>query len=109
MLPSMAPRGFVCPMTQVDITWYTHCYGREGQLGRLNRERNDYNLPYHRRHAANKTLAKIIKQCSDKRLMAMRERLIKATQAGDYFEAGKIGQQMRAYLGEDLESGVYGQ
>lgn len=81
-------------------------YGRAGELDRLNRDRNDPKLPKFVRQQADKAHAKIVEQLKDKKLMRMRERLIKATQAGDQHETDKIQKQMREYTGEDKETGV---
>lgn len=90
----------------MDITWTTKEYGREGELARLNRDRNNPELGPFTRGFADKSHAKIVKQLKDKKLMAMRERLIKAAQAHDEQEQHKIQLQMRAYTGESAETGL---
>lgn len=81
-------------------------YGREGELAKLNHDRNNPSLPMHTRKAADKAFVKIAAQMKDKKLMAMRTRLIKSARAGDEKEQHKITLQMRDYLGEPLESGL---
>lgn len=88
------------------VTWTTHEGGRGGEMVRMNRERNDVRLPRWRRRDADKALYKIASQLKDKRLMRMRARLIKASQAGDEPEIIKITRCMRDYLGEDQETGL---
>ncbi len=91
--------------TKVEITH--KAFGREGQLAKLNRTRNDYTKSVFVRQMADTTFKKIQRQLEDKKLMAMRERLIKAAEANDEYEMVKIQQQMRAYEGEDMETGSY--
>lgn len=81
-------------------------YGRTGDLAKLNADRNNPGLPKHVRHQADKAHAKIVEQLKDKKLMGLRERLIRATRAGDMKAASKIEQEMRAHTGEDRETGV---
>jgi hypothetical protein len=90
------------------ITWESYEAGRHGELMRLNRERNDVTLPKHRRSAAAKAHAKITAQLKDKKLMALRERLIRAAQAGDPVAIAKITAMMKDYAHEDRETGHYG-
>lgn len=82
-------------------------YGRGRELKRLYEQIHDASLPPRRRLAADRTRAKIMDQLRDRRLMGLRERLIKATQAGDQLEQHRITAQMRDYLGEDRETGAY--
>lgn len=81
-------------------------YGRDGELKRLNNDRNDPTLSRFTRKQADKAHSKIVAQLKDHKLMGMRERLIKATKAGDPYEAKKIETEMRAYTGEDRETGT---
>jgi len=81
-------------------------YGRSGELAQLNRDRNNPHLDRFTRMQADRAHTKIVAQLKDKKLMGMRERLIKATLAGDQYEARKIEQQMRAYTKEDQETGT---
>jgi len=92
-----------------NITWTTKAYGREGQLDKLNRERNNYAKQPWQRRKADETYRKIVGQINDKKLMAMRERLMKAAIAGDLVAQAQIQQQMKYYLGEDIETGLYEQ
>jgi hypothetical protein len=91
-----------------DITWETYEAGRHGELTRLNRERNDITLSSERRLAADKAHAKIVGQLRDTKLMALRERLIRAAQAGDTVAVAKVTAQMKDYTNEDRETGHYG-
>lgn len=81
-------------------------YGRTGELSRLNKDRNNPSLGKLTRRRADMAYRKIAQQLKDRKLMLMRERLIKATVAGDQAEANKIQLQMRAYEGNDPETGV---
>ncbi len=92
-----------------DITWVTREYGREGQLENLNKVRNDPTKQRWVRRSADRAHARIRDQLKDRKLMAMRERLIKAARAGDAKEQAKIQQQMRDYEGHDKETGLYEQ
>lgn len=80
-------------------------HGRTGDLAKLNKDRNDPRLPDFVRRQADKAHATIVAQLKDKKLMGMRERLIKAARAGDDIEARKIEQAMRAHTKEDRETG----
>lgn len=87
------------------ITWETYDHGRHGELARLNRERGDESLSIARRLQADKAHSKIVSQLRDKKLMALRERLIRAAQAGDREAVARITAQMKDYTKEDRESG----
>lgn len=81
-------------------------YGRDGELAKLHRDRNNPDLPLITQRAAHKAYVKIASQLRDRPLMEMRLRLIKAASAGDEQEQRKITMQMRDYLGEDRETGL---
>lgn len=81
-------------------------YGRASELKKLNDDRNNPGLPKFVRGQADKAHSKIVAQMKDKKLMNMRLRLIKATQAGDLPEAGKIEIAMKAHAKEDRENGI---
>ncbi len=93
----------------MEVTWRTRAYGREGQLEKLNKTRNDWSKQPWIRRKADETYRKIVAQIQDKKLMAMRERLIKASLAGDARAQALIQMQMKHYLGEDPETGLYEQ
>lgn len=80
-------------------------YGRETQLTKLNDQRNDTKLSKLTRLHADKAHSKITSQMKDKKLMSLRERLIKATIAGDTYETSKIQMCMRDYTRQDRETG----
>lgn len=80
-------------------------YGREGQLKKLNNDRNNPKLSRIVRERADRARLKIINQLEDKELMGMREQLMRATQAGDSEASRKIQLRMRDYLGEERETG----
>lgn len=80
-------------------------YGREGELRKLNRDRNNPDLPRIARLRADQALHKIVGQLNDKKLMGMREQLIRATQAGDSKAAQNIQLRMRDYTSEERETG----
>lgn len=81
---------------------------RESQLIGLNRKRNDWTLHRSFRNDADKAYNKIRNQLADKKLVAMRERLTKAAQAGDRYVMAKITAEIKDYMGEDRETGHYG-
>lgn len=91
----------------MEITWTTRAHGWEGILLRNAQAKNDYTQPRHIRNAADRAIKKIERQLADKRLMGMRERLMKATSAHDESEIIKITKSMRAYNKEDQETGLY--
>lgn len=91
------------------VTWTNNAYGYEGALARLNTDRNDLSLRLSQRKAAHKAYEKLQARLQDKRLMAYRERLIRAARAKDERAMALIQQQMRSYLGEDPETGSYEQ
>lgn len=80
-------------------------YGRMTTLMKLKKDRDDVNLHPFNRLQADQAIEKIKKQLKDKPLMAMREQLIKATQAGDLTAVWKIENRIRAYEGKykDIE------
>lgn len=80
-------------------------FGRAGDLKKLNDDRNNPLLSNVQRQQADKAHTKIVEQLKDKKLMRMRERLIRATRADDQEAAMKIQLQMRDYLGEEKETG----
>ena len=79
-------------------------YGRENQLYQLNKERNHVKLPMWQRKQADRAFNKIAAQLKDTKLMSLRSRLIKATQAGDVKEMNHIQGQMKHHQGEDTET-----
>lgn len=79
-------------------------YGRLTTLKKLTKDRDNPNLHPFVRLQADKAIEKIKSQIKDRPLMAMRERLIKATRAGDLHEVWKIENQIRAYEGKELEN-----
>lgn len=81
-------------------------YTRAGELAKLNRDRNNPDLPKFVRLQADRAHAKITEQLKDRKLNEFRERLIRATRAGDQKEARKIELQIRDYTGEDRETGT---
>lgn len=81
-------------------------YGREGQLRELKRVMNDPTKPKFVRLQADRNYHKILKQLRDPKLMSLREQLIKATRNQDGPAVDKITQRMRAYEGEDRDSGL---
>jgi hypothetical protein len=92
-----------------DITWNTKAYGREHDLNRLNRIRNNRtgkHIGPRTRLGADRSHTKITLQLRDRHLMMLRERLIKATAAGDLPEVGRIELCIRDYLREPKEVAV---
>lgn len=81
-------------------------FGRDGELKKLNDDRNNPNLPRFVRRQADEAHHKIVEQMKDRRLMDMRLELIRATRAGDLEAINKIEKRIRAYTGEDRETGL---
>lgn len=77
-------------------------YGRERDLYDLHRQMHDTKLPMWRRKAANRTFVQIQDQLRDRRLMGLRESLLKANAANDKLYIWKITNQMKDYLKEPL-------
>ena len=82
-------------------------YGRHGELKRYTDDMNNKALPAWKRYRADKARQTVWQQLKDGRLMRLRERLIRASQAGDDIEVARIGLQMQDYLQQDRESGIY--
>lgn len=81
-------------------------YGRNGDLAKLDKDRNDPRLSKFQRQQADKAHAEIVSQLKDRKLMSMRERLINAARANDLPAQAKIQAEMRAYLHQDQETGL---
>lgn len=81
-------------------------YGRDGDLAKLNADRNDPSLPLFVRGQAAKAHATITKQLKDKKLMGMRLELINAARANDLEAQDRIQKRMRAHTLEDRETGL---
>lgn len=90
----------------MEITWTTKEHGREGELLYLNRKRNDYALPGYMRLQADRAHQTIVAQLHDKKLMSLRDRLIKAAKAHDEYEQHKIQLLMRDHEGQEKETGL---
>lgn len=74
-----------------------YLYGRYTTLERLRKVRDDpLKHPFHR-WQADQSIGRILRQLESRPLMRLRERLIKATRAGDYHESWKIELLMRDY------------
>lgn len=84
----------------------TKAYGWEGILTRYNQERNNPRLPNKIRQRADNAHSKIVAQLADAKLMRLRESLIRAHRAKNTGAISQITQQMRAYQGQDLETGI---
>lgn len=81
-------------------------HGRAGELKKLYEDMNNPDLPAIVRERADHAMRKIREQMEDKKLMNMREQLIRATRAGDSAAARRIELRMREYSGEDRETGT---
>lgn len=80
-----------------------YLFGRLTTLNRLKKVRDDFSKhPFHRQQA-DKAMSKIKLQLKDKRLNAMRERLIKATRAGDLHEVWKIENLIKHHEHEEID------
>lgn len=80
-------------------------FGRDGELKRLNDDRNNSRLSKFVRQQADKAYHEIVRQLKDRKLMGMRLQLINASRAHDSVTAEKIQLQMRDYLKQDKETG----
>lgn len=80
-----------------------HLHGRLTTLMKLNEDRNNPELGAFTRLSADKAHYKISQQLKDKKLMSLRERLIKASQAGDKYEMWKISNLMYQHEGKEVE------
>jgi hypothetical protein len=80
-----------------------HLYGRLTTLNKLKDMRDNPEIHPHHREGAAKAMERIKTQLKDKKLMKLRERLIKATIAGDLHESWKIENQIKAHEGKELE------
>ena len=83
------------------ITWQNRAYGREADLDRLNRQRNNHKLGPKTRLGADRAHTKINRQLKDRTYIRLREQLLKATIAGDQLAVAKIELRIREHLGED--------
>lgn len=72
-------------------------YGRQTTLEYLRARRDDYSRHPFRRKQADRAIKQIISQLRDKKLLRLRERLIRATRAGDDHWIWKIENQIRAH------------
>ncbi len=72
-------------------------HGRLTTLHKLKAVRDDPSKPKFSRLQADQSISRITKQLKDSGLMRMRERLIRASQAGDLTEVHKIENTMKAY------------
>jgi len=80
-------------------------YGRTGDLERLNKDRNDFSLSRFVRQRADMAHCEITNQLKDKKLMSLREQLIRAARSHDPEAEQRIQRQMRQHTGEDKETG----
>lgn len=80
-----------------------YLYGRQTTLSRLDEVRSDPTIDRFTRSRADKAYHEILGQLKDKKLMRLRERLIKATMAGDLHEVWKIENLMRSHEGKQQE------
>lgn len=90
----------------MDISWKTNEYGRAGDLAKLNAVRNDPTKSKFVRNQADNSHRVIVEQLKDRKLMGLREQLIKAARAGDLEAQDRIARQMKAYSKEDQETGL---
>jgi hypothetical protein len=84
---------------------FSEAYGYGSTLYKLKGDMNNHELTPITRAAAARNYASILRKINDKPLMALRSRLIRATQAGDITESIKVTKQMRDYLTDDVETG----
>lgn len=85
---------------------FTQAYGYGSTLYKLKGDMDNHELTPITRNDAARNYYKIIRNIHDKPLMALRERLIRANQAGDIKAVSNITKQMRDYLKQDQETGM---
>lgn len=86
---------------------FSNMYGYGSTLYKLRGDMDNATLTPNTRKAAAKAYYGILTKVQDSKLMAMRERLIRAAQAQNRYEVAKISAQMKAYAKEDTETGHY--
>jgi hypothetical protein len=74
-----------------------HLYGRLTTLNKLKSVRDNPLKPKFQRNQADKAMHKIQAQLKDRKLMSLREQLIKATRAGDLHTVWKIENTIKDY------------
>lgn len=87
---------------------FSQAYGYGSTLYKLKGDMGNSALTPITRKQAAKAYYKILKNIQDKELMSLRQRLMQASRASDELWIHRITQQMRDYLGEDRETGLYG-
>ena len=80
-----------------------HLYGRLTTLNKLRSVRDDHSQHWFTRQRADRAINLIREQLKDRKLMSLRERLIKATRAGDLHEVLKIECLIRDHEGQEKE------
>lgn len=88
----------------MEISWKSKAWGREADLLRLNKLKNDDTKGPKTRLGADRAHTKITMHLKDKKYTNLREHLINATRAEDTEAARKIELQIREYLKEPLEA-----
>jgi anaerobic selenocysteine-containing dehydrogenase len=86
---------------------FSNMYGFGSTLYKLKGDMDNETLTPNTRKAAAKAYYEILRKVSDTKLMAFRERLIRAAQSENRYEVAKISAQMKDYAGEDKETGHY--
>lgn len=86
---------------------FWQAYGFGSTLYKLKGDADNPMLSPLTRKQAHDGVAKIIRQIQDKKLMSLRQRLIRASIAQDERAIAHITQQMRDYTQEDRETGLY--
>jgi hypothetical protein len=74
-------------------------YGRLSTLNYLKERRDDGQRHPFRRMQADKAIRKIVAQLNDRKLMRLRERLLRAQRYGDLHAVWQIENEIRAYEG----------
>lgn len=86
---------------------FSNMYGFGSTLYKLKGDMDNETLTPNTRKAAAKAYYAILRKVKDTKLMAMRERLIRAAQSENRYEVARISAQMKDYAGEDKETGHY--
>lgn len=86
--------------------WHAYQYG--STLYKLKGDMDNHTLTPLTRKRAAEAYYKILRNIQDRPLMALRERLSKASQAGDELAIDRITKAIRYHERADLETGLYG-
>lgn len=86
------------------VTWVNKAYGREYELARFHKTKNNPLKDRYRRMMADQAITVIDRQLRDKAYLRLRERLVRASIAGDQKAIAKVELLIRDHLGEAREA-----